>query len=104
VATLKIEHPHGLSDGDAKARAMALGDYLQSKHGLTVSWEGGRARISGRYLVVTIEGTVDVRPGVVVFEGKDPGLMWRNKARTYLERKLATYLDPGTPLESLPRH
>jgi putative polyhydroxyalkanoate system protein len=100
---MRIEHRHELPEQEAKQRIEALGDYLANKYGLTVSWNGERASITGRYLIVTIEGTVAISPGKVVFEGKDPGMMWRSKARDYLEHKLSKYLDSKTPVESLPR-
>jgi hypothetical protein len=44
-----------------------------------------------------------VSEGVARFSGKDPGFLWRGKAKDYLEHKLKTYLDPGKPLDQLPR-
>jgi hypothetical protein len=104
MSSLRIEYPHKLADDDARARVKALGEYLQNKHGLGVSWsDGDHARITGRYMVVTIEGTVTVLPGMVIFEGKDPGFLWRGKAKEYLQAKLRKYLDPSVAVDSLPR-
>ena len=36
------------------------------------------------------------------FEGKDPGMLWRGKAKDYLAAKLQKYLNPATRLEDLP--
>lgn len=102
--SFRIDHPHTLPIADARARIHALGDYLSNKHGLQVSWSGeNQASIRGRYLVVSIDGTVAVEERSVRFEGKDPGLLWRGKARDYLSYKLARYLDPAQALDSLPR-
>lgn len=103
MADLTLEHRHSLSDSDARARIHALGEYLQNKYGLSVTWDGDRATVRGRYMVVAIEGSVTVSPGVVVFRSKDPGMLWRSKAKSYLAGKLDQYLDPGTPVEALPR-
>jgi len=103
MANLKIEHRHELNDADARARIEALGDYLHNKYSLDVTWNGDVASIRGRFMVVTIDGTVKLEPGKVVFEGKDPGMLWRGKAKDYLGHKLAKYLDPQTAAETLPR-
>lgn len=99
-----IDHAHSLPIDDARARIRALGEYLSNKHGIQVSWAGeNQAKISGKYLVVAIEGSVTVEEKRVRFEGKDPGMLWRGKAKDYLSAKLEKYLNPGTKLEDLPR-
>ncbi len=99
----ELEHRHDFSAEDARARIKALGDYLSNKHGLSVSWSGDdEARITGKYLVVTIEGTVTLADGVVRFSGKDPGMLWRGKAKDYLSGKLSKYLNPATAVDDLP--
>ena len=101
---MRIEHELGtMTQEDARARLGALGDYFQNKHGMQVTWTGDRATVKGRYLVVSVEGTLSFAGNKVVFEGKDPGMLWRGKAKEYLSRKIGRYLDPGAPLASLPR-
>ena len=53
--------------------------------------------------MVSIEGRLTVSEGVATFSGKDPGFLWRGKAKDYLAYKLKTYLDPAKTLEQLPR-
>jgi hypothetical protein len=102
--SLRIESAHSLPAEEARERIRALGDYLANKHGLSVSWDGeDRATIRGKYLVVSIEGSVSLQPGKVLFEGKDPGMLWRGKAKDYLSAKLAKYLNPSTSVADLPR-
>ncbi|MBI5489754.1 MAG: polyhydroxyalkanoic acid system family protein [Deltaproteobacteria bacterium] len=103
MGDLTIEHRFTMPKDDARARLQALGEYLQNKHGLSVSWSGDTANVSGRYLVVSIEGRLTVSEGAARFAGKDPGFLWRGKAKDYLEHKLRTYLDPGKTLNELPR-
>lgn len=99
-----IEHAHSLPIDDARARIRALGEYLSNKHGISVTWSSDdQAKIAGKYLVVSIEGSVTVENARVRFEGKDPGMLWRGKAKDYLSAKLSKYLDPATKLEDLPR-
>jgi hypothetical protein len=100
---MHIDFPTQLPVDEARRRLQALGDYLWNKHKIAVKWNGDSAEIKGRYLVVDIEGTVAVREGMVSFDGKDPGSLWRSKAKDYLSYKLKTYLDPATPFESLPK-
>ena len=104
MADLRIDYPHKLPDDDARARLKALGDYLQNRHGIGVTWQSDdKAVVKGRYMVVSIEGSVTLAPGLVVFEGKDPGFLWRGKAKDYLQGKLRKYLDPSVALDTLPR-
>lgn len=100
---MHIDYPHNLPQQEARARLEALGDYLRNKHGIGVTWSGDQAAIAGRYKIVKIEGAVQLKPGSVVFDGKDPGLLWRKQAKEYLTYKLSRYLDPGTPVDQLPR-
>ena len=103
MGDLTLEHRFSMPKDDARARLQALGEYLQNKHGLSVSWSGDTAAVSGRYLVVSIDGRLTVSEGVARFSGKDPGFLWRGKAKDYLEYKLKTYLDPAKSLDQLPR-
>ena len=101
---MRIDYSHRLTQDDARERLKALGDYLQNHHGIAVSWsDADHAKVTGRYLVVAIEGTVSLENGLVVFEGKDPGFLWRAKAKDYLMGKLKKYLDPALSLADLPR-
>lgn len=100
---MHIDFPHRLPHDEARARLKALGDYLQNKHGIKVTWQGDQGHIKGRYMVVSIDGTVSVGESKVVFDGKDPGMLWRKKAKDYLEHKLGRYLDPATTPDQLPR-
>ena len=100
---MKIEYPHTLGLDDARVRLTALGDLLKARFGVGFAWDGDQARVTGKYLVVTIEGTLTLRPGLVVFEAKDPGLLWRGKAKNYITGKLEKYLDPAISMEQIPR-
>jgi hypothetical protein len=104
MSSLRIEYPLGsLSKDDALARLKAMGEYFSNKHGIGVTWNGERAAVKGKYLVVSIEGSLSFDGAKAVFDGKDPGMLWRGKAKDYLSAKIAKYLDPKTPLDDLPR-
>jgi hypothetical protein len=104
VVAFELSAPHQLEIGDARARLHALGDYLGNKYGLAVTWTGeDEASITGKYLVVSISGNLRLTPSAVSFSGKDPGMLWRGKAKDYLQGKLEKYLNPTTPVDALPR-
>lgn len=103
MADFTLEHRFTMPKDEARQRLEALGEYLRNKHGLSATWSGDSAHIAGRYLVVSINGTMTVADGVVRFVGKDPGFLWRGKAKDYIEHKLRSYLDPARTLEQLPR-
>jgi hypothetical protein len=103
MANMRIEVPFSFPADEARARLAALGEYFANKHNIAVTWSGDRATVKGKYLVVTIDGSLSLEPGKAIFDGKDPGILWRGKAKDYIEKKVRTYLDPSTKVEALPR-
>jgi hypothetical protein len=100
VAAMVFDYKHDFSVEDARARLQVLGEYLKNRHGIVVTWSGDKASFRGKYMVVSIEGEMALSPGVVHVEARDPGMLWRAKAKSYLQD---TYLDPATPVNELPR-
>src|SRR5262249_7107128 len=100
---MEIDFRYALSEEDALSRLQILGQYLTNKHGIQVTWlDRVRARFSGRYLVVKIDGELTVGNGTAQFRGEDPGFLWRNRAKDYIQGKLAKYLDPTADASQLP--
>jgi len=100
---MEIEFPYSLSDDDARSRLDLLAQYLSNRHGIKVTWlDDARARFSGRYLVVKIDGELTLGGGHARFKGEDPGFLWRNRAKDYIHGKLAKYLDPQAQATELP--
>ena len=100
---MEIDFPYALSDDDARSRLEILGQYLGNKHGIRVTWvDETRARFSGKYLVVKIDGELTLGNGQAQFRGEDPGFLWRNRAKEYIQKKLAKYLDPQAEPSQLP--
>jgi hypothetical protein len=64
--------------------------------------KASRAKFSGKYLVVRIEGELTMNGGKGTFKGEDPGFLWRGRAKDYIEKKLAKYLDPKEDPAQLP--
>ena len=101
---LRVEHRHGLSLDQSRERLRALGDYFQNKHKIAVHWSGEDAlSLQGKYAMFSFKADVTLKEGVIAVEAPDPGMLLRNKAREYLEGKLKKYLDPGVPVDTLPR-
>ena len=100
---MEIDFQYALSDQDAKSRLEVLGKYLENKHGIRVTWQDEKkAKFSGKYLMVKIEGELAVGNSRAIFKGEDPGFLLRGRAKDYIQGKLAMYLDPKTPLANLP--
>jgi len=100
---MEIDFPYVLSDTDAKTRLELLGKYLANKHGIKVTWlDANKARFSGKYLLVKIEGELSLGNSRAQFKGEDPGFLLRGKAKEYIQGKLAMYLDPKVTAASLP--
>jgi hypothetical protein len=100
---MEIDFPYALSEADAKARLEILGQYLANRHGITVSWlDATRAKFTGKYLVVKIDGELTLGGGRARFKGEDPGFLWRSRAKDYIQGKLEKYLDPKTTPADLP--
>ena len=100
---MEFDYPYEVPRDEAKTRLEVLGLYLINRHGIQVTWAGETATFNGKYMIVKIQGEMTVDDGVVHVLGKDPGRMWRSKAVEYLKSKLATYLDPSTPVDQLSR-
>jgi hypothetical protein len=100
---MEIDFQYAFSDDEARSRLEILGTYLVNRHGIKVTWlDPKRARFSGKYLVVRIDGELTLDSGKAQFKGEDPGFLWRGRARDYIESKLAKYLDPTVDPSQLP--
>ena len=100
---MEIDFKYSLSDTDARSRLEILGAYLANRHGIQVTWvEPQRAKFSGKYLVVKIDGELTLGNGRAQFRGEDPGFLWRSRAKDYIQGKLEKYLDPKAEPGQLP--
>ena len=101
---MEIDFQYVLSDQEARERLDVLGQYLHNRHKITVTWvDEKRARFSGKYLLVKIEGELSLGNSRAMFKGEDPGFLVRARARDYIQGKLAKYLDPKNAVADLPR-
>jgi hypothetical protein len=101
---MELWHDHSFDPAEARERLRALGDYLQNRHGMQVTWTSDDSlHLHGKYTVVEIDAQVKLEPGRVHVQGKDPGMLMRGTAKKYGASKLATYLDPSATPANLPR-
>jgi hypothetical protein len=101
---MELEQSHRFAVQEARERIRALGDYLSQKHGMTVTWtDADHVSIRGKYTIVTVDANLSLEADRVRVTGKDPGMLWRLPAKSYVQSKLAKYLDPNEALEALPR-
>ena len=101
---MELTHDHKFDTAEARERLRALGEYMQNRHGMQVTWTSDDSlHLRGKYTVVEIDAQVRLEAGRVHVQGKDPGALLRGTAKRYVAGKLAAYLDPGEPLASLPR-
>ena len=62
MSTIKVEQGHDLSIEDARARVEAFGQDMKERFGLSMTWDGNRARLEG----IGASGDVEVRSDAVV--------------------------------------
>ena len=101
---MELSQSHRFQREEARERVRALGDYLSNRHGMQVTWTGDdHVAVRGKYKVVKIEAEVHIDSDAVRVTGKDPGMLFRLPAKTYIGGKLAKYLDAGENPDALPR-
>jgi putative polyhydroxyalkanoate system protein len=92
---LSLEVSHALGRESAKKRMELLTQRWERKYGLRSTWAGDTARLSGTIMGISLQATLEVNDQSVRGEASDPGILFRSKAKKYLEEKLASYLDPS---------
>ncbi len=98
---LQIHVTHSLARADAHKRMEKLVLYW-GKFGIHGDWDGDSAKLSGAPLGVEVKAEVQVADESVNGTVKDPGPLLRDRAVGYVQWKVARYLDPQTPVDSLP--
>jgi len=92
---MEIDFQYVLSDQEARSRLDLLGKYLENRHGIKVTWvDEKRARFSGKYLMVKIEGELSLGSSHATFKGEDPGFPLRNRPKGPIQGKPAKSPDP----------
>ncbi len=98
---MKIEYPHSFPIEEAVARMRALTDYWDQKYGIASEWQENCARIKGKVKGIVFDGTFEIEANRLLAEVQVGFLAEKLGARSYVEQKLAHYLDPKNTLEGL---
>jgi hypothetical protein len=117
MGMLKFEVAHQLSKDEALMRAKKLLEHWGKKYGVSTTWTNDTAKLSGKVMGISLEGHIAKLSGkvmgislaghmtitdkAVTGEATDPGMLLRNKARSYLEEKFRVALDPKRKPEEL---
>ncbi len=101
MGMMKMEIAHRLPVDDAKKRIDALLGYWKRKYNVASAWAGDKATFSGKAMGITFDGNFVLQATKIAGEAKDPGMLLRGSAKSYLERKFAEYLDPNKSLEQV---
>jgi hypothetical protein len=103
MGMIKFEVLSTVPIDEAKKRVETLLSYWNRKYGITSSWNGMKATMTGKAVGVTIDGTLEVLANKISGEARDPGLLLRGQAQKYLTRKFSEYLDASRSLDELRR-
>ena len=71
--TVDVVVSHRLTADEARLRIEALGDYYTSRYDAQISWSGGKARVLGKWTVISLDVTVEVSGSDVRLRAPDPG-------------------------------
>ncbi len=98
MGTMKFEVPHSLPKDEVKKRVELLLQYWGTKYGVKAEWAAEGARIIGKVMGIQLDASFVITDKAVQGEGTDPGMLLRGQAKSYLQKKFATALDPQKSL------
>lgn len=101
MGMLKFDVGHKLEKDEALRRAKKLLDYWGNKYGIKTEWNGDTAKLDGKVMGITLAANMTITDSAVNGEASDPGMLFRSKARKYLEEKFAEALDPNTNVDKM---
>ena len=101
MGRITFEMAHRLGKDEAKQRIEALTQYWGRKYGVATNWNGDSVDFKGKVMGVSLDGTLRILDDKVSGDATDPGMLLRGQAKKYVERKFATYLDPGKTLPEI---
>ncbi|WNG47975.1 hypothetical protein F0U60_30400 [Archangium minus] len=101
MGTMKFEVPHTLSKDDAKKRVEQLLKYWTEKYGVQANWSGDGAKVIGKVMGINLDASFTITDGAIQGEGTDPGMLLRSQAKSYLQKKFSTVLDPSKSVDEV---
>jgi len=101
MGTMKIEVPHSLSKDEARKRIEQLLKYWTDKYGVKTDWSGDGAKVNGKVMGINLDARFTITDGAIQGEGTDPGMLLRGQAKSYLQKKFSTVLDPSKSFDEV---
>jgi hypothetical protein len=101
MGTMKFDIPHSLPKAEVKQRVEQLLQYWSTKYGVKADWQGDGAKIAGKVMGIQLDASFVITDNQVQGEGTDPGMLLRGKAKSYLQDKFASVLDPKKTLDQV---
>ncbi len=102
MGMMKFEVSHSLPRDEAKRRIERLVKYWNAKYSVNGAWDDRGCNLTGKAMGISLNGRLEVTDSKVGGEASDPGMLFRGKAKDYLTKKFAEYLDPKAKPEDLP--
>ncbi|MBU8894482.1 hypothetical protein DRW03_08165 [Corallococcus sp. H22C18031201] len=103
MGTMKFEVPHTLPKDEVRKRVEQLLQYWGNKYGVKADWQGEGAKLAGKVMGIQLDASFVITDNAVQGEGTDPGMLLRSKAKSYLQEKFASVLDPKQSLDQVKR-
>jgi hypothetical protein len=82
---MNFEHPHCLGPAQARTHIERLSSYWHNKYGITVSWAGDEASLSGKVKGFHLDAHLVVGDTSVNATGVDTGFLIRGTLIKYLK-------------------
>lgn len=101
MGMMKFDIPHSLPKEEVRKRVEQLLQYWGSKYGVKADWQGDGAKMTGKVMGIQLDASFVITDKQVQGEGTDPGLLLRNQAKSYLQKKFASVLDPSKSLDQV---
>jgi hypothetical protein len=101
MGKMKFEVPHTLPKEEVRKRVEQLLQYWGTKYGVKSDWQADGARLAGKVMGIQLDASFVITDKAVQGEGTDPGLLLRNQAKSYLQKKFGAVLDPAKSLDQV---
>lgn len=92
---LEVHVAHDFARAVARERITQLLGYWSRRFGVQATWDGYRVFVAGKVWGIDFKALFDIGEHEVLALSSDPGSLMRNRATTYVERKLKKYLNPN---------
>lgn len=101
MGMMKFDIPHSLPKEEVKQRVEQLLQYWGGKYGVKADWQGEGAKIVGKVMGIQMDASFVITDKAVEGEGTDPGMLLRSQAKSYLQKKFSSVLDPSKSLDQV---